>query len=116
MDGQATGEDAGMDETLVCFCTCPSPAVAETLAVGLVETGLAACVNLLPGVRSIYRWQGKVEAADEVMLWAKTSRRHYPALERQLRAAHPYELPEIIAVSITTGSDAYLQWIKDSLA
>ena len=105
-----------MDETLVCFCTCPSTAVAETLATGLVEAGLAACVNLLPGVRSIYRWQGKVETADEVMLWAKTSRRHYPALERQLREAHPYELPEIIAVSITTGSDAYLQWIKDSLA
>ena len=105
-----------MDEPLICFCTCPDEAVAETLAQAMVERRLAACVNILPAVRSVYRWQGQVESAAEAMLWLKTTRSRYAALENALRAAHPYELPEIVAVSITAGSDAYLQWINDSLA
>ena len=105
-----------MDQALLCFCTCPSREVAETLASAVVEARLAACVNILPGVISVYRWQDAVETAEEVMLWAKTSRRHFPALAERLRAGHPYELPEIIAVSINTGSEPYLQWINDSLA
>jgi periplasmic divalent cation tolerance protein len=80
MPGPATGEEAGLDEPLLCFCTCPSAEVAEALARDLVEARLAACVNLLPGVQSVYRWQGAVETAAEVMLWAKTTRRHFPAL------------------------------------
>ncbi len=105
-----------MDQPLICFCTCPSPEVAEALAMDLVEARLAACVNVLPGVKSVYRWQGAVETATEVMLWAKTSRQNFPALEQRLRAGHPDELPEIIAVSITNGSEPYLQWINESLA
>lgn len=105
-----------MDEPLLCFCTCPDGEVAAALARAMVEQGHAACVNILPGVRSVYRWQGQVESANEVMLWLKTVRRRYAALEEALRAAHPYELPEIVAVSLTAGSEAYLRWINDSLA
>jgi len=105
-----------MSDVLLCFCTCPTEDVAHRLAELLVNERLAACVNILPGLTSVYRWQGEVETATEVMLWIKTNRHHYPQLEATLRAAHPYELPEIVAVSLNTGSHAYLQWINDSLA
>lgn len=104
-----------MNEPLICYCTCPDEEVALALARQMVEQRLAACVNILPAVQSVYRWQGKVETAGETMLWLKTTRRHFPALEAALRQAHPYELPEIVAVSIADGSEAYLQWLKDSL-
>ncbi len=103
---------AGVDEVLLCLCTCPSREVAEDLAQRVVGAGLAACVNILPGLTSVYRWQGAVETASEVLLLAKTTASRYPALV----AAHPYELPEVIGVSIQAGLPGYLQWIKDSLA
>jgi periplasmic divalent cation tolerance protein len=105
-----------MSDVLLCFCTCPTEDVARRLAELVVNERLAACVNILPGLTSVYRWQGAVETASEVMLWIKTTRQHYPQLEVALQAAHPYELPEIVAVSLNTGSHAYLQWINDSLA
>lgn len=107
---------AGVDEVLLCLCTCPSREVAEDLAQRVVGAGLAACVNILPGLTSVYRWQGAVETASEVLLLAKTTASRYPALEAALLAAHPYELPEVIGVSIHAGLPGYLQWIKDSLA
>lgn len=105
-----------MDEVLICLCTCPSQAVAEDLARRLVGEGLAACVNIVPGLTSVYRWQGAVETASEVLLLAKTTASRYPALEAALVAAHPYELPEVIGVSIHSGLPGYLQWLNDSLA
>ena len=105
-----------MAEALVCYCTCPDAAVARRLAESLVEAGLAACANLLPGVTSVYRWQGKIEADAEVLLVIKTDSAHYAALEAQIRREHPYELPEVIAVPVTTGSRPYLEWLHASLS
>lgn len=104
-----------MSDALVVLCTCPDADTARRLGRGLVEAGLAACVNLVPGLVSIYRWQGAVEESAELLLLAKTERAHYPALEAALRAAHPYELPAVVAVSITAGSEPYLAWLHASL-
>ena len=101
-----------MDEALLCYCTCPTREVGETLARQLVAQRLAACVNVVPGLLSVYRWEGEVQSEPEVLLLIKTTRDHYAALEAALRAAHPYELPEIIAVSIAAGSPPYLQWLN----
>ena len=96
---------------LICFCTCPDADCAERIAAALVAERLAACVNLLPGLRSVYRWQGKVEAAAEVLLLVKTSAEAYPALQERLRQMHPYELPELLAVEAASGLPEYLQWL-----
>lgn len=102
-------------ETLVVLCTLPERDFASRMAHTLVEEQLAACVNLIPGLVSVYRWQGAVQQDEEVLLLIKTSQAAYPRLEQRIRALHPYELPEIIAVPIQTGQAEYLQWISDSL-
>lgn len=98
---------------LICFCTCPESGTAERIATALVDERLAACVNILPGLRSIYRWQDRVQAADEVLLLVKTSAAAWPALQDRLRALHPYELPELLAVETTFGLPEYLLWVAD---
>lgn len=100
-------------EILLVFITCPAAAAAP-LAEALVQQRLAACVNALPAVRSVYRWQGAVEQAEETLLIAKTSRARYAELEAAVRGLHPYELPEIVAVNVTGGLPAYLQWVDES--
>lgn len=99
--------------TLLVFTNCPDPASAEALAAALVELRLAACVNVLAPCRSLYRWHGAVEQATEVPLLIKTTPGRYAALEAEIRARHPYELPEIVAVPIEAGLPAYLQWVQD---
>ena len=84
---------------------------AGRLAHTLIEKRLAACVNVLSPCRSVYRWQGKTEDAEEFPVLIKTTRERYPALEAAIRAAHPYELPEIIAVPLAAGLPAYLEWV-----
>lgn len=91
---------------------CPA-AQADALASALVEARVAACVSLVPGLRSVYRWHGAIERAEEALLLAKTSAAAYPALEALVRARHPYELPEIVAVEVAAGLPAYLQWLAD---
>ena len=98
---------------LVCFCTCPDAATAQRIADALVEERLAACVNVLPGLRSVYRWQGVVERADEVLLLAKTMSGRLDALTARLTALHPYELPEVVAVEVAGGLAAYLDWVAE---
>ncbi|HWS77583.1 MAG TPA: divalent-cation tolerance protein CutA [Thermomonas sp.] len=98
---------------LICFCTCPDTDTAGRIATALVEERLAACVNMLPGLRSVYRWQGRVEAADEVLLLAKTTADAYPALQARLRELHPHELPELLAVETALGLPDYLRWVAD---
>lgn len=99
------------DAHILVFTTCPDGDSARAVAGHLVEAGLAACVNILPQAVSVYRWQGEVEQAAEHVLLIKTRRDRFGELERAVQARHPYELPELIAVRIATGSDAYLAWI-----
>lgn len=101
-----------MGEALLVLSNCPDSETADRIARGLVEAQLAACVNRLPGVESIYRWQGKVERASEVMLLIKTTRERYPAVEASIRLWHPYEVPEIIALPVVAGFAPYLRWIE----
>lgn len=100
------------DGILLAFCTCPDHTCAERIAGSLVEDGLAACVNILPTVSSVYRWQGSLETSQESLLLIKTSNERYPEIERSIRALHPYELPEVIAVSVAQGLPDYLRWIE----
>ena len=97
--------------TLLVLTNLPERAAAERLAGLLVEKRLAACVNILAPCRSVYRWQGAVRHDEEHPMLIKTTAERYPALEQALRAGHPYELPEIIAVPIERGLPAYLQWV-----
>lgn len=98
------------------FCTCPDQATAQNIAEQLVDKRLAACVNILPGITSIYQWQGKRETAQEHLLLIKTSNEVYETLEQTLTELHPYELPEIIAVTLERGSAAYLDWMSQQVA
>lgn len=98
----------------LALTTCPNQAAAEALARALVTDGLAACVNVLPAMRSIYRWRGNIEAADEYLLLIKGKTTDYPAIERRIRELHNYELPEVIAVPIVAGLPAYLAWLGGS--
>lgn len=100
----------------VVLCTCPDEAVAIRVATTVVEQGLAACVNRVAGVESIYRWEGKVEREREELLVIKTQTARYPALEACIRAVHPYDVPEVIALPIERGSRDYLSWIAESVA
>ncbi|MBF1163600.1 divalent-cation tolerance protein CutA [Dechloromonas agitata] len=99
-----------MDIRLV-ITNCPDEETANRIALAVVEAKLAACVNILPRVQSIYRWQGVVESAAEVPLLIKTTAAAYPALEAAIRESHPYDVPEIIALPITAGLPAYLNWL-----
>lgn len=100
-----------MTNAQVVFCTCPDQPTAEKIAHALVENQLAACVNILPNLTSIYTWQGRVESADEHLLIIKSSVQAYPTIETTIRSLHPYELPEIIAISINQGLPEYIHWI-----
>lgn len=102
------------ESALLVLITCP-PDAADRLATALVDARLAACVNVLPGLRSVYRWHDAVERADETLLIAKTTAAGYAALESGVREHHPYELPEIVAVDIAAGLPAYLQWLATSV-
>jgi periplasmic divalent cation tolerance protein len=97
--------------TLLVLTNLPDRAAAERLAGLLIDQQLAACVNILAPCRSVYRWKGAVQHDEEHPMLIKTTAERYPALEQALRAAHPYELPEIIAVPIERGLPAYLAWV-----
>ena len=100
-----------MGDSLVVLCTCPDEDTGRRIAEALVREHLAACVNRMPGVRSTYRWQGQVMDEPEVLLIIKTVKSRYDALEVRLKALHPYEVPEIIAIPVVAGSAQYLTWV-----
>jgi len=102
-------------DLLLCLTTCPDATSARRIAEALVDEQLAACVNVLPGLRSTYRWQGTVERADELLLLIKTTRAVWPALQARLLELHPYELPELLAVEPADGLPAYLQWVAGAV-
>lgn len=98
-------------QTLLVLTNLPDEATAQALATALVSERLAACVNILAPCRSIYRWRGEIESTPEVPLLIKSTTARYPALEAAIRARHPYELPEIVAVPIAHGLPEYLAWV-----
>ena len=102
-----------MDE-IVVLTTADSPELARRIAAALVEEREAACVNILPGVRSIYRWEGKVADDAELLLVIKTTRDRFEAVRRRIRSLHTYELPEVVAVSIGAGDPDYLKWLREN--
>jgi periplasmic divalent cation tolerance protein len=100
----------------VAFATAPDAEVAARIARALVEEELAACANLVSNVRSIYRWQGKLEDESEVMLILKTRADRVDALAERLRALHPYEVPELLVLPVESGLPAYLDWVRGATA
>ena len=104
-----------MSDALVVLTTTETEADAERLARLLVEAELAACVQVLPRMTSIYRWQGKIEQAGEILLLIKTTRAAYVRLEAAIKQNHSYETPEILALPVETGSVEYLNWLTMSV-
>ena len=100
---------------LVVLTTTETPQQAEQLANLLVDRELAACVQILPPMTSLYRWQGKIERATETLLLIKTTREIYPTLETLIRANHPYQTPEVIALPVEAASNDYLTWLTTSV-
>ena len=102
-------------DALVVLVTAPSADEAARIARALVEEGLAACGNVVPGLRSIYRWEGKVQDDAEALLLLKTTRARFDALRARVLALHPYQVPEVLALPVEAGSAAYLAWIAESV-
>lgn len=102
-------------KVLLVLCNAPDGALAAQWARQLVDERLAACVNVLPACRSVYRWQGQVEEAQEVPMLIKTTSTHYAALEARLLELHPYQVPEILALPPSGGLEAYLGWVESEL-
>lgn len=100
------------EEVLLVFTTWPDAVAARAAARTLVEERLAACANVVPAIESIYRWEGKVETASEVLMILKTTRARYPLLELRIKALHSYEVPEIVACPVECGLPAYLRWAQ----
>jgi periplasmic divalent cation tolerance protein len=103
-------------EHILVFITVPSQEVAQQIANTLMESNLAACVNIIPGISSIYHWQGGVEQDSELLLIVKTKKALFEQLETMVISNHPYDLPEIIAMPIVLGSEDYLNWIENETA
>lgn len=101
---------------LLAFSTFPSEASARAAAGKLIESGAAACVTILPAAVSVYRWKGQTETASEALLMIKTTDAAYPRLESVLKACHPYELPELLAVGAEAGLPGYLEWVEQETA
>jgi periplasmic divalent cation tolerance protein len=98
----------------IVLVTCASAVQARKIARSVVEKRLAACVNILPRMQSIYRWKGQVEMANEVLMLLKTTTKRLGALEKQVRRLHSYDVPEFIALPIAQGSQKYLRWLTES--
>ena len=103
------------NEAIAVFMTTPNADEAAQLANMLVGQRLAACVQILPEIESVYRWQGKIERQREVLIIAKTTRAKFEELEAKVRAVHSYETPEIVALTLTAGSLPYLEWLNSSV-
>lgn len=104
-----------MTDCVVVLVTAPGPEVAADLARTVVEEKLAACGNIVPGLRSIYRWEGKVCDEPEVLLILKTTADRFDALRERVVALHPYDVPEVLRFDVKDGHAPYLEWIRDSV-
>lgn len=101
------------DDVLIAYVTCPDADTAETIASALIEAHEAACVNIVPNLRSVYRWEGRVEIDNELLLLIKTTTTAIERVRERVLALHPDELPEVVAVPVTHGLSDYLQWVRD---
>jgi periplasmic divalent cation tolerance protein len=105
-----------MTDALIVFCTCSNLVEASALARSIVGDGAAACVNIVPAVESVFRWQGKIETSSEVLLLIKTTRALFPALRELIVKLHSYDTPELMAVPVADGSAKYLAWLGAAIA
>ena len=103
-----------MDEIMILWSTFPDAEKAREVARALVEAGVAACVNVMPGVESVYRWEGKIETASEVLAMIKTTREALPRCEARLRELHSYGVPEIVAVRADHVAESYARWVREN--
>lgn len=104
-----------MPDALLVLSTCASAEEAARIARSLVESRLAACVNIVPSIRSVYRWRDMIEDAAECLLIVKTNQTRLPALQAELARLHSYEVPEILAVPVAAGAESYLAWLASAL-
>jgi periplasmic divalent cation tolerance protein len=102
-------------QALVVLITAPSAETATTLARALVDERLAACVNVVPSVTSVFAWEGKREEVTEALLVVKTRPERYAALQERVLALHPYSVPEVLALPVENGSPAYVQWVRETV-
>ena len=105
-----------MTDAIVVLCTCPDQTSADLLCEQLLNQRLAACINQLPSVTSVYRWQGKVERATEIQLIIKSRQSRFAELQACIQANHPYEVPELLALPVSAGLPAYLDWLNGETA
>ena len=105
-----------MDDFQIIFCTCPDFDTAKSIAEAIIRGNKAACVNILPGITSVYQWKNEIETAQEHLLLIKTRQDHYQEIELLIKQMHPYELPEIISVPIGNGLPEYLNWINQCVS
>ena len=103
-----------MSEAIIVFSTCANRKEALSIASAIVKDQLAACVQLLPPIRSIYRWQGAIEQSREILMLFKTTAAQFPALEKRIGELHSYDTPEILAVPVVAGAEKYLAWLRES--
>src|SRR6516162_6201107 len=104
-----------MTDKIIVFVTCESREQAETIAQSVVSEKLAACVNVLPGIRSCYVWEGRLTWSDEVLLVIKTTRGRFDELQDRIKTLHSYSVPEIVGVTIDAAFDRYAEWIESSV-
>jgi periplasmic divalent cation tolerance protein len=112
----AMAQQPNPSDVLVVYCTVPDASAADAVAGAVVGARLAACVNVVPGLTSIYRWKGKIERDSELLLLMKTTAGRLDALTAAVKAAHPYDVPEVLAVPAAGGSADYLRWVADETA
>jgi periplasmic divalent cation tolerance protein len=105
-----------MNETITILCTCPDEDTAAGLARGLLEERHAACVNVLPGIRSVYCWEGEIRDEQEALMIIKTTRSHFFVIEHWLETHHPYDIPELVALQAEHVSEPYLRWLRASVS
>ncbi|HWN97944.1 MAG TPA: divalent-cation tolerance protein CutA [Blastocatellia bacterium] len=105
-----------MNHELLVLVTTPNEEEARRVAMALVEGRLAACVNIVPAIESVYRWEGKITHDSETLMIIKTTSERYPDLERRVKELHSYSTPEVIALRLDRGSEQYLNWLRDSVA
>lgn len=104
--------ETGHHNACIVLCTCPDVVTAELLSGELVEARLAACVNIIPGIQSIFRWEGQVRSESETLLVIKTRTDRYSELETHLQKSHPYDVPEILMLPVGDGLASYLDWVS----